>query len=168
MDTMELEAEPDFSGHEAEQRRMRAHESLPAVVIGMLIGFGDEGATPLVLIPGQSSTGAIRARATIDVHGAHIGRKVLLLFENGDVALPIITGLVNQPNQWPRPDRPAQVEVHADGERLIVGATEQLVLRCGTASITLTSEGKVLIRGNFISSRSTGVNRIKGGSVQLN
>jgi len=42
------------------------------------------------------------------------------------------------------------------------------VLRCGKASITLTREGKVLIHGSYISSRSTGVNRVKGGSVQLN
>ena len=50
----------------------------------------------------------------------------------------------------------------------MVDAREQLVLRCGKARITLTSAGKVLIEGAYISSRSTGVNRIKGGSVQLN
>jgi hypothetical protein len=42
------------------------------------------------------------------------------------------------------------------------------VLRCGQASVTLTKAGKVLIRGTYVSSRSSGVNRIKGGSVQLN
>jgi hypothetical protein len=47
-------------------------------------------------------------------------------------------------------------------------APEQLVLRCGKASITLTKAGKVLIEGSYVSSKSTGVNRIKGGSVQLN
>jgi len=45
---------------------------------------------------------------------------------------------------------------------------DQLVLRCGRASITLTAAGKVLIEGAYVSSRSTGVNRIKGGSVQIN
>ena len=43
-----------------------------------------------------------------------------------------------------------------------------MVLRCGKASITLTKAGKVLIEGSYVLSRSTGVNRIKGGSVQLN
>ncbi|MEW5071937.1 hypothetical protein AB1P14_09365, partial [Pseudomonas aeruginosa] len=38
----------------------------------------------------------------------------------------------------------------------------------GKASITLTRAGKVIIRGAYLSSRSTGVNRIKGGSVQIN
>jgi hypothetical protein len=60
------------------------------------------------------------------------------------------------------------VEVDTDGERLLVTAKEQLVLRCGKATITLTKAGKVLIQGTYVSSRSSGVNRIKGGSVQLN
>ena len=51
---------------------------------------------------------------------------------------------------------------------MIVSAKEQLVLRCGKASITLTKAGKVLIEGSYVSSRSTGVNRVKGGSIQLN
>ncbi len=69
---------------------------------------------------------------------------------------------------WPLTDSPAQVEVDADGQRLVVSAKEQLVLRCGKASITLTKAGKVTIEGSYVSSRSTGVNRVKGGSVQLN
>jgi Phage tail baseplate hub (GPD) len=55
-----------------------------------------------------------------------------------------------------------------DGQRMIVSAREKLVLRCGKASITLTKAGKMLIEGSYLLSRSTGVNRIKGGSVQLN
>ena len=65
-------------------------------------------------------------------------------------------------------ERPGQVELLADGERLVVTAKEQLVLRCGKASITLTKAGKVLIDGEYVSSRSSGVNRLRGGSVQLN
>jgi len=49
-----------------------------------------------------------------------------------------------------------------------VSAKEQLVLRCGKASITLTKAGKIVIDGAYISCRSSGVYRIKGGSVQLN
>jgi hypothetical protein len=60
------------------------------------------------------------------------------------------------------------VEVDADGERMTVTAKEELVLRCGEASITLTKAGKVLIRGTYVSSRSSGVNRIKGGAVHIN
>jgi hypothetical protein len=52
--------------------------------------------------------------------------------------------------------------------RMVVSAKEQMVLQCGKASITLTKAGKVLIQGSYVSSRSTGVNRVKGGSVHLN
>jgi hypothetical protein len=51
---------------------------------------------------------------------------------------------------------------------MIVGAKEQLVLRCGKASITLTKAGKVLIQGAYVSNRSSGVLRLKGGSVNIN
>ena len=51
---------------------------------------------------------------------------------------------------------------------LVVSAEKELVFRCGQASITLTRAGKVLLRGTYPSSRSSGANRIKGGSVQIN
>ena len=36
------------------------------------------------------------------------------------------------------------------------------------SGITLTRAGKVLITGGYVSSRSKGVNRVKGASVQIN
>ena len=56
----------------------------------------------------------------------------------------------------------------ADDEKLILTAEKEIVLRCGLASITLTRAGKVILRGAYLLSRSSGVNRIKGGSVQIN
>jgi hypothetical protein len=47
-------------------------------------------------------------------------------------------------------------------------AEREIVFRCGKASITLTCEGKVIVRGTHIVSRSSGVNRIKGAYVELN
>ena len=137
------------------------------VVIGELLALTDEGLTPLVRFPGQSGSGAVRARSTVDLHAPHIGSSVALLFENGDADRPIVIGVLRAALGWPF-DKNAQVEVDADGERMILSAREQLVLRCGKASITLTAAGKVLIEGSYVLSRSTGVNRIKGGSVQLN
>ena len=138
--------------------------SAGAVVIGELVAMVDEGRTPLVVAPGMS---AVRARATVDVHGAHVGAGVVLVFENGDPARPIILGVMRTEHQSPEPS-PGSVDVEADGERLVVSARQQLVLRCGKARITLTRAGKVLVEGTYISSRSSGVNRIRGGSVHLN
>ena len=142
--------------------------ALPAVVLGTLVAITDDARTPLVLYAGQPGSAALRARAVLDLHGAHIGRQVVLAFEAGDAARPIVLGVLMQSEGWPLPQAPGQVQVDADGERLLVSAKEQLVLRCGKASITLTKAGKVLIDGAYVSSRSSGVNRIKGGSVQLN
>ena len=69
---------------------------------------------------------------------------------------------------WPDPDKPAQVDVDVDGQRMIISAKEQLVLRCGKASITLTKAGKLILQGTYVSSQSSGVLRIKGGSVHIN
>jgi len=141
---------------------------ISGVLIGELIAISDNRGTPLVVYPGQVGTAALPARSVIDLHGAHIGRQIALMFECGNSRRPIVMGVLREGVGWPLEERPGRVEVDADGERMIVSAKEQVVLRCGKASITLTKTGKVLIEGAYISSRSTGVNRIKGGSIQLN
>jgi len=152
--------------HAAEPASLAGPGPIHGVLVGELLALADGGTTPLVRFEGQ--TAALRARTTVDLHGPHIGQPVVLMFEGGDPGRPIVMGVVRQAAGWPLADPPARVEVDADGQRLIVSAKEQMVLRCGKASITLTKAGKVLIEGSYVLSRSTGVNRIKGGSVQLN
>ncbi len=137
-------------------------------VIGELLALSDDGQTPLVRFPGQAGAGAVPARSTVDLHGRHIGAAVVLMFEAGDARRPIILGVLQGQTGWPADERPLQIDIDTDGQRLIVSAKEQLVLRCGKASITLTKAGKVLIEGSYLLSRSTGVNRVKGGAVQIN
>jgi uncharacterized protein (DUF2345 family) len=142
--------------------------STGGATVGQIVGFKDNGATPLVIYAGQAGTSAIAARAIVDLHGDHIGRDVVMMFENGNPMRPIVMGCVCREGAPGIREEPGQVEVDADGERLVVTAKERIVLRCGKASITLTKAGKVLIEGAYLLSRSSGVNRIKGGSVQLN
>ena len=153
-----------------ESRTGATHQASPAfgVVIGELLGMTNEGRTPLVIFPGQRGTAAVVARTVVDLHGPHMGKHVVLMFDGGDIDKPIVMGVLRESEGWPLAELPAQVEADVDGERLIISAKEQLVLRCGKASITLTKAGKVLIQGSYLLSRSSGVNRIKGGSVQLN
>lgn len=141
--------------------------AVPHTVVGQLVAIAEEGAVPLVTYPGREGLAALRARSVVDLHGVHIGKSVVLCFENGDTLLPIVMGVLRQGTPETL-QAPGNVQVEADGERMIVSASQQLVLQCGKASITLTQAGKVLIQGSYVSSRSTGVNRIKGGSVQLN
>jgi hypothetical protein len=141
---------------------------IDGTVVGTLVALAENGSVPLVTYAGQPGTGAVRARATLDVHASHVGRAAVLLFEDGDPARPIVVGCVREADAQRMEDRPGQVDVDADGERLVVSAKTQLVLRCGKASITLTKAGKVLIEGAYVSNRSSGVLRLKGGSVQIN
>jgi hypothetical protein len=143
-----------------------AVQSLSAVVVGNLVGLQDDGRTALVTFPTQRETSALPARTAVDLDGRHIGAQVALMFDGGDAAKPIVVGVIRDGDH--RLERAAQADVEADGERLTVTAKRQLTLRCGPASITLTKEGKVIIQGTFVSSRSSGVNRIAGGSVQIN
>jgi hypothetical protein len=154
---------PLVSGHIA-----GAAQFSGGAVVGELVGITDDGATALVVFPGRSDSSAVRGRSVIDLHGADIGRQVVLMFEGTDLSRPIVMGVVRGPDSCPLDPSPGNVEVDADGRRMVVTAKEQLVLRCGKASITLTKAGKVLIEGTYVSSRASGVNRVKGGSVQLN
>jgi len=137
------------------------------IIVGRLVGLADDGRTPIVIYPGPSGS-ACRARTIFDLHGAHIGRDVVIQFEAGDRSKPIVLGVLQQDGAWPMDQRPGHVEVDADGQRIVVTAREQLVLRCGKASVTLTAAGKVIIRGTYVSSHSSGTHRIGGAAIRLN
>lgn len=152
--------------------RQRVPAEPPAAVAGVVIGevlaVLEGGAAALVRCAASEGTPALRAASIVDLRGAHVGRRVLLMFEQGRADRPVVMGVLRGQPGWPEDERPPEVQVDADGERMVVTAREQLVLRCGKASITLTKAGKVLIEGSYLQSRSTGVNRVKGGSIQLN
>jgi hypothetical protein len=131
---------------------------IEGIVVGTLRGFDGSG-SPCVDFPGNG-LGDLPARSTVALSPEHKGREVALVFEAGDPQKPIVLGLINHPVPVP--------EATADGERLVFTAEKEIELRCGKASISLTKAGKILIRGEYVLSRSAGVNRIKGGSVQIN
>ncbi|SRR5258705_147475 len=137
------------------------------IVVGTLVGFHDQY-QPLVVYPGVPGTAAVVARTGVDLRPEDVGHEVTLMFEACDPRKPIVTGRIRAASAGPIAERLPQVDIDADGQRLTLTAKEQLVLRCGKASITLTTTGKVLIEGAYVSSRSSGVLRIKGGSVQIN
>ncbi len=154
----------------SQQRTNVRKARIDGVVIGRLVGF-EEGGYPLVEFPGSARSSkdcnpGTRARTTTDLGAEDIGRELALMFENGDPACPLILGRMHCPVH--NPDGASGLIAETDGARLELRADQEIVLRCGRASITLTRAGKVLIRGAYLLSRSSGVNRIKGGSVQIN
>jgi len=135
---------------------------IDGVVVAALTGF-DDGGAPRVAFPGNPLRRPVSARSTVALGPADIGKDVAVSFEQGDPARPIVLGKLWQPEAAP----PA-VRAEVEKERLVLSADKEIVLQCGASSITLTKAGKVLIRGAYLLSRSSGVNRIKGGSVQIN
>jgi hypothetical protein len=140
---------------------------LDGVVIGVLMGF-DEGGAPLVVFPGNPVEQAVPARTTARLEHDHIGSEVALMFEQGDPARPLVMGRILHPEVALGAGGNQRFRATIDDQRLELRAEREIVLRCGKASITLTRAGKILLRGAYLFSRSTGVNKIKGGSVQLN
>jgi hypothetical protein len=128
----------------------------------MLAGIDEDG-LPLVMVPSLGGPARV-AKHVCAIQPEDGGREVVLTFENGDLRRPVILGLVQPAVVATAPAS----DVTLDGQRMVLTAKEELVLRCGKASITLTRAGKVIIRGAHILSRSSGANRIKGGSVQIN
>ncbi|WP_437833845.1 DUF6484 domain-containing protein [Sorangium sp. So ce1153] len=137
-------------------------ERIDGVVIGELAALGEEGGARVVFPGGPAAGAAARVMAALSAED--VGREVALLFEGGDPGRPVVMGRLHAP----RDTAQRRPEAHADGERLELTADKEIVLRCGKASITLTRAGKILIRGEYLLVRSSGVNRIQGGSVQIN
>ncbi|MBV9644198.1 MAG: hypothetical protein JO334_11545 [Verrucomicrobia bacterium] len=133
------------------------------LVIGVLIGFQDD-CTPLVEFEENETGRAVSARSTVRLTYGDTGSEVALAFDRGDHTKPIILGRLLSEVL----DRSKTVPTVKGGEQLIFAAKKEIVLDCGNASITLTHAGKIIIRGNYVVSHSTGVNRIRGGSVQIN
>ena len=158
------------SGVPASPERPRARvraKGLPEVVRGVIIGLSDNG-DPLIDFYANPQAQPIVAATTVVVEQADVGRLAVLAFEDGDCNSPIILGIVRTVPNAELPNQKKPVEVSADGQSLTISATKEIVLRCGEASITLTRAGKVIIRGTYLLSRSSGPNRIKGASIHLN
>jgi hypothetical protein len=144
--------------------------ALPAVTVGRLV---DIEPGPMVDFPMNHSGQVLLSRTLVQLEEGQVGSDVALVFEDGEVTRPIIVGVMQEwnarrPDRLRRVEQVAAVEVKHDNGSLLLTAAKEITLKCGKASITLTSAGKLLLRGAYLLSRSSGVNRIKGGSVQIN
>lgn len=134
-------------------------------LVGTIVAHDEHGVW--VEFPGNER-GPVVARSVVvlepDIVAEAIAstRGVLLTFERGRPELPIVLGLLQDAVT------PVRTEAEVDGERVEIVGKDEIVLRCGLASITLRRNGRVVIRGTYVETRASGVNRIRGGSVAIN
>ena len=151
--------------------------------VGAIVGLRDRG---WVIDFPENPHGPLAARTTLALDAEAVRRaaetrgEVLLVFERERSDLPIVVGLLTPPPAADLagplavarlaavPGAPRPTEAIVDGERVVFTASQEIVLRCGKASIHLLSDGSVRIRGTQLLSRASGTNRIRGGNVQIN
>ncbi len=151
------------------------------IIIGTIVSIDNAG-KPLVNFLQNPRSTPIIAMSTAPLTQQHISRQVALLFNNGDLSHPIIIGLIHSPldalleNVGQQEDTKKVelagelnlADVKVEGKKMTFEAQDEMIFKCGDSSITLTKAGKVMIRGKYLLNRSSGVNRIMGGSVQVN
>lgn len=146
----------------------------PGVAIGRIVGSAgemDEGLPIVVPVLGE---GILMARLACVLPEACVGRECAVLFENGDRTRPLIMGLLLNAEATKAPGTPENVaqreeaEIRVDGERVIIEAQKELELRCGESVILLQADGRIEIRGNYVTSQASASQRIRGGSVHIN
>ncbi len=79
-----------------------------------------------------------------------------------------ITG--REPGDGPSPTAVPETgwEAQVDGVRIRIQARDEVVIQCGKASIVMRRNGRVVIQGCYVETRSAGTTRIRGGQVRVN
>ncbi|MCP4324581.1 MAG: hypothetical protein GY951_11345 [Psychromonas sp.] len=168
---------------EASTETLTSEYSITAgeIIIGTLVSIDNSGQA-MVDFAQNPKISPIQAMSTTPVTQQQLSRQVALLFNQGDLTQPIIMGLIHSPLQAMLENFGEQTEtekvelagdlsiddVKVEGNKVTFEAQEEMVFKCGDSSITLTKAGKIMIRGKYLLNRSSGVNRIMGGSVQVN
>jgi len=80
--------------------------------------------------------------------------------------VPSVGALVSVDDDEARAARPQTAVM--DGRRVVLDASDEIVLQCGRGSITLTADGRIVIKGVDVVSRALRTNKIKGGTVNIN
>jgi len=79
-------------------------------------------------------------------------KECLLTFNKGEIAQPIITGIIQT----------------QESEPLVLSSEEGIILECGDTRIELDVQGTLDLKARHINSQAYGPYRIKGGSVKIN
>jgi uncharacterized protein DUF6484 len=145
-------------------------------VVGVVASF-DRGELRVTFPSNRGAPVVARALSTFDdatlMSAAQDKAEAVLLFEEGDPARPLLVGLLR--SRVPLleallagPVVADRTVATVDGKRVHIEGKEEVVLQCGRASLTLTRDGRVVLRGVNIVSQADQVHKIRGGKVQVN
>jgi hypothetical protein len=102
-----------------------------------------------------------------------IGEDVLLVCVAGDPKHVVVCGVIAREATIPTDDhlevtvsRPQTAVL--DGKKVVLDASQEIVLECGKGSLRLTADGRIVMKGVEIVSRALRTNKIKGGTVNIN
>lgn len=135
------------------------------IVLGTLVDLGAEGAekaVPRVRLAGMGTMDVLCS--LVPLAATDVGSTVALGFSGVDMRQAIILGLVWEPQEQ-RP--PAPAVPRGDG-RVVIEATNEIELRCGESALILSADGRIQLRGHYITSHASATQRILGGSVNVN
>ena len=157
----------------AARRATAAPALLPTASLATLAEWAPGQPLRVALEPGGE---VVQAESTVALSGAALRAlieqraRVLVTFVGGDQARPVVIGVLQALPETIEVELPLSVPDHAhvDGRRVTLTGRDELELSCGQASITLRRNGRLVIRGTAVESSSSGVNRIKGGTVRIN
>lgn len=131
----------------------------------------------LVSVPGYSAVMCARllkgiSRAEL-MESNGVGRDVLVVLDGTIAARPVIVGVLESEADESAAsilggDKNETNVVATRPENILIEAQGELVLKCGSGSITMRKDGKIVLRGTHLLSRASGPIRIKGGHVEIN
>lgn len=132
---------------------------LPGVLVLEIAGVDPEGA-PLVKLAEGENPQPLQVVWMKDAPdwSACVGKRVVVAVQEGGER-PILLGLL---------DPPPSCDEEKPPKTLRIDSEEELIIECGKAKIAMRADGRIEIRGGHLISRSSGPNKIKGGSVHIN
>jgi len=108
-----------------------------------------------------------QARTTVELTAGLVGREVLVCVA-GKRKVPVVVGVLRKPGDAANPAAVETLDLVVDRQRITLSAQKEIVLRCGEATLSLTADGKVAIRGADVVTTAARTNRIRGGAVRIN
>lgn len=135
------------------------------VCLATVTQWSDEGVeVALAHAPAESVAARVMLAPGVSLSGAAVaaGQRVVVLLDPSGV--PVVLGVVQPIGAAPT----AKDEARVEGRRVEVVAGDEIVLKCGEASLVMRRNGRVVLRGVEVETRAKGRHRIKGGTVAIN